>query len=259
MDEKMIVSHKHRYLFIEIPLTGSWSIHNELREFYGGEPILHKHASYPEAARLSFLKNEEYFVFATVRNPLDEVISGYHKVKNDHKGVFTDPAALGAGLVEPIDLEKFRFVQDNDADFATYFRRYHKRPFGSMIDFSANHLDYVLRFEHLQEGFSEVLERLGLEQVRPLPVSNKTKGRQASWTSYYSADIIEQAKKNFGGFMGRWDYTFPADWGEYHPGLQAQFADHLQFSARQIYLTRFRYDQGLSGRLARKIRATLVK
>ena len=104
-----------------------------------------------------------------------------------------------------------------------------------------------------------MLEWVGLEQVRPLPVSNKTKGRQATWTSYYSADMIKQAKKNFSGFMGRWDYTFPTAWGEYHPSLQAQFAARLQFSARQIYLTRFRYNQGVSGRMARKIRATLVK
>jgi len=47
----MIVSHRHRYLFIEIPLTGSWAIHRELREHYGGSPILHKHASYPEYRR----------------------------------------------------------------------------------------------------------------------------------------------------------------------------------------------------------------
>ena len=128
-----------------------------------------------------------------------------------------------------------------------------------MIDLSANHLDFVLRFEDLQEGFSEVLARLGIEQVRPLPVSNKTQGRRAAWISYYSVDMIEQAKKCFGGFMVRWGYTFPTAWGEYHPSLQMQIADRLHFSARQVYLTHFRYNQGSLGSLARKIRAILIK
>lgn len=37
----MIISHEHKYLFIEIPLTASWAVRKELCEFYGGEAILH--------------------------------------------------------------------------------------------------------------------------------------------------------------------------------------------------------------------------
>lgn len=42
----MVISHKHKYLFIEFPLTGSTSVSKALIENYDGERILHKHSSY---------------------------------------------------------------------------------------------------------------------------------------------------------------------------------------------------------------------
>lgn len=44
----MIISHKYRLLFIEVPLTASWAIHHELCNNYEGKPILHKHATYSD-------------------------------------------------------------------------------------------------------------------------------------------------------------------------------------------------------------------
>src|SRR2546426_260618 len=40
----LIVSHKHRYVFVELPRTGSTAVRHELRELYDGTPILHKHS-----------------------------------------------------------------------------------------------------------------------------------------------------------------------------------------------------------------------
>ena len=41
----MIISHRHRYLFVEVPHTGSHSIAEQLIRHYDGEPILRKHAN----------------------------------------------------------------------------------------------------------------------------------------------------------------------------------------------------------------------
>jgi len=49
----MVITRRHKYVFIETPITGSWAIRNELIEFYGGEPILHKHASYRQFAKVA--------------------------------------------------------------------------------------------------------------------------------------------------------------------------------------------------------------
>jgi hypothetical protein len=42
----MIISHEHRYLFIENPLTASWAIHVELCDRCGGEAILPNNANH---------------------------------------------------------------------------------------------------------------------------------------------------------------------------------------------------------------------
>ena len=87
----MIISHTHKYLFVEIPLTASYAIRHELCEYYGGVPILHKHASFPDFLQIAAPHERDYFVFATVRNPLDETVSRYCKLRCDHKGTFSDP------------------------------------------------------------------------------------------------------------------------------------------------------------------------
>lgn len=255
----MIISHQHRYVFIEVPLTGSWAIRHELCEHYGGEPILHKHAGYDEFSRQATPDEKRYFVFATMRNPLDAAVSHYFKLKTNHNGAFTDPQALVEMRVDRADLEKFRFIQETDASFADYFRRYHRNPFEGMIDHSANDLDFVIRYEHLQEDFSQVLNRLGLTQARPIPIINKTQERRSEWQTYYTADIIEQAKAKFGPAMRRWSYDFPVEWGPAKTSLPDELAYRTLALGRRIYLNHFRYNPGLAGRIARSLRAVLTK
>ncbi len=255
----MIISHQHRYLFIEVPLTASWAIRHELCEFYGGEPILHKHASHPEFLHAASPDEKDYFVFATVRNPLDKAVSRYFKLKTNHKGAFTDPEALKAGLVDSADLEKFRFIQQTDADFESYFLRYHRRPFSSMIDLSSGHLDFVIRSENLQSDFATVLRRLSLESVRPISVMNKTQNRRSDWRIYYTPATVELARRMFGPFMRRWAYKFPTEWGPTEASRQDEWAYKVLGMARRQYLLRFRYHPGVAGRAVRWLRAALIR
>jgi hypothetical protein len=255
----MVVSHLHKYLFLEIPLTGSWAIRSELCELYGGVPILHKHATYPEFLSSATAAERRYFVFATVRNPLDKLVSRYYKLKTDHKGAFSDPKSTERLTVDFSDRRKYEFITDTGATFATFLREFGRRPYGSFLDISADYVDFVIRFERLQEGFSEVLRLLGLEQVRRVPLVNKTRGRETDWVSYYTPDIIERAKKTCGPFMERWDYEFPPGWGEYKVSWITRAQDRLVSVLRTAYLTRFRYSNKPYARIIRRLRARLIK
>lgn len=254
----MIVSHKIRYLFIEIPLTGSWAIRHELCDLYDGESILHKHATYPEFRREVGAAANDYFVFATVRNPFDEVVSRYFKLKTDHKGVFSEEAHADALVSDYSDLKKYEFIHRTDASFEDFFRKYHNRTFGGMIDLTSKRYDYVIRYENLQEGFSEVLQTLGIKQKRPVPVSNKTKGRDVNWTTYYTPEVEEQAAKVFGPFCRKWGYDLPFGSGQ----AQDNPVDLLRFRAmnmmRSIYVSHFRYNDKGFARLARRLRAMML-
>jgi hypothetical protein len=255
----MIISHAHKYLFVEIPLTASYAVHRELCEYYGGVPILHKHASYADFLMVADPHERDYFVFATIRNPLDEAVSRYFKLKLDHKGTFSDPASVKDQRADYSDFRKHRYITENDLSFADYLCRYHRRPYWGMIHLSETGLDFVMRYENLQHDFSAALEKLGIRQERPIPVVNITPGRDSEWRTYYTAEIIEQAKRVFGPFMQEWDYSFPAEWGSYSPSWASTAEYNMTKAVAGLYVARFRYSQRFWARIVRQLRALLVR
>ena len=124
----MIISHKHKYIFVEIPRTASTAIATELCLNYDGQKILHKHSLYPEFLRIANDEEKTYFVFAGVRNPLDVIVGRYFKLKNDHKGIYTNPKfwRKNGGWLSSKDLEKFNWLKDTNADFPAFFKKYYK-------------------------------------------------------------------------------------------------------------------------------------
>jgi hypothetical protein len=211
--KSMIVSHKHKFLFIEIPLTASWAIHHELCQNFGGQPILHKHATYSEFLNHATDEELDYFVFATVRNPLDKIVSTYYKLKNDQKSVFSNVNSLPQGIVDFSDLNKYQYIKSYGIDFENYFRRFYKMPYSDMIDLSSKYLNYAIRYENIQQDFTNLLMKLGMEQIQPLPRTNETPGKSKDFLACYTAGIIPQAKRVCGPFMKKWDYQFPESWG----------------------------------------------
>ena len=71
----MMISHQHRYVYIEVPRTGSSAVRRELREMYDAEPILRKHATYRDFLRQASADEKTYFAFSGIRNPLDVAVT----------------------------------------------------------------------------------------------------------------------------------------------------------------------------------------
>lgn len=210
----MIISHKHRYLFVELPHTGTTAISKELCQYYDGSSILFKHATYRDFLRVATPEEKEYFVFSCIRNPLDDVVSYYFKYKNK-KFSFLKRNDKIRRLIYSFQQRKARAVLDEHIDFPTFFMRYYYLPYENWSGLDHHRFDAVLRFENLAEGFSEVLQRLGIPEVRPLPVIHKTVERENDFWSYYTSETWERAKWVFGPFMEKWGYTFPPEWGEW--------------------------------------------
>ena len=225
----MIVSHKHRFVFVEVPHTASHSIAEQLVAHYGGKPILRKHANVTQFMSSASTDERQYFKFATVRNPLDTATTDYAKLKNDHKGQFSNPRMLieNGGHVTRDHLREFRFIRDNDADFAVFFTHFRAKLYNNWFLVGDRHFDYVIRFERLQEGFSEMLRRINVEQAQAIPHVNRTKGKEKSYEEFFTPDIYPLAAACYGPFMEKWGYAFPAAWGE----VRVPRLSRLQFSA----------------------------
>jgi len=213
----MIISHKNKYLFVEVPQTGSVAISHELCDYYDGQTILEKHSFYSDFLKIASPEEKRYFVFAGVRNPLDDTVTWYYKLKTNYGQEFTDPDKRKRIklLRKFIGTRMFEDIHEAAMDFQTYFVKYYKFPYNNFASMIYGRYDYLIRFENLQEDFTRVLQLLGLEQKRLLPVRNWTKERGKNFLSYYTPEIIPRAKRVFGPFMKQWGYQFPPQWGEY--------------------------------------------
>ena len=254
----MIISHKYKYLFLETPHTGSTAISRELRENYAGVSILHKHAIYPEFLVVSSPEEKEYKVFAGIRNPLDEAVTQYFKYKTNHDGIYSNKSNLliNGGWVTPENLSRFRFIQETDADFETYFLKYYTRTYTNVISLAKNVLHFVIRFEHLQEDFGRALDHLGIEQVRPLPHTNSTSGRKRDYRSYYTPACYDRAHKVFGAYMQRWGYEFPRQWGVDTVSWPRQVSYRVQDALKRFYWVNILWG---TTRYARALRSLLMR
>jgi hypothetical protein len=232
----MIISHKHRYLFVELPRTGSTAISHELRTYYDGTPILHKHATYDAFLKIASAEERKYFVFAGIRNPLDDAVSLYCKLASGHHKIWTDPSRLKKKrLVDRVRLTMFHFVKENEADFPTYFKKFYKVPYNTWSDLSHRTFDFIIRFECLQEDFENALRLIGIEPKRSLPVVNKTNKPEENYLAYYTPEIIPRAKRVFGPYMRQWGYTFPREWGEAELSIWNQMEFELFNVFRRVY------------------------
>ncbi len=235
----MIISAKHRYVYVELPRTGSTATGKELLSQYDGERILRKHATYRDFLRVATEDEERYFVFAGIRNPLDDAVSHYFKLKTDHHNRFTDPVRrryrLGnkgsrqfretgtdprgekprrRSLGERLDNRRYHYIQRHNADFAEFFLRYYRLPYDNWSRLSHDDLDFVIRFENLQDDFARAIKLIGLELKRPLPIANKTAAKSGDYLEYYTPETIPRANRVFGPYLRCWGYSFPAGWSD---------------------------------------------
>ena len=228
----MVVSHKFKYVFIEVPSTGSTAISAELVNYYAGEKILRKHANFTEFRELYPREAREYFVFATVRNPLDMIVTEYTKMKGNHKEQYTTPKFFerNGGFVPDLQLEWFKFIQSGDAEFSDFFRRYRAAIYHNWFLVCHDRFDYIMRFENLTDEFAKALELIGIEAARPLQKVNKTRMKDRRFDEYYDETVHNLAWQAYGPFMRQWGYEPPEGW----QCERLSVAESLKYRAKEM-------------------------
>ncbi|UCG25568.1 MAG: hypothetical protein JSW55_06155 [Chloroflexota bacterium] len=233
----MIISHKFKYVFVALPRTGTTAVEKELKELYDGQPILKKHSTYHSFLQVASEEEKEYFVLSSIRNPMDDAVSRFFKIKSNHSFRHTRPKSIKRrkGAVERYEDLLFRYVQQSGADFPTFFKLAYRFPYDNWSSLNHQDFDFVIRFEHLPQDFSTALELMAIEQIRPLPVRNTTKMRDRDYLSHYTPEIRGQARRVFGPFMKQWGYEFPPEWGEAEVPWSHQVQYQWAHAVRSVY------------------------
>lgn len=207
----MIISHKYKYVFIELPRTGSTVIANELCRYYGGQTVLNTHATYRD-----FLKHypdlKHYYAFSSIRNPLDKTVSVYFKLKSYYKDniVFKRP---GRQILNFYMKKRRNFVFKTNASFSDFFLKFYKKPYDDWSSLDHKRLDFIIKYESIDADFALLLSKLKITQKRHLPKKNVTEGKRLVFWDYYESNVVKiRAKKIFNCYMQRWGYSFPSDW-----------------------------------------------
>jgi hypothetical protein len=239
----MIISHSHKYVFIQLPRTGSTAIGRELIKNYEGGRMLKKHSTYYDFLKQATPEEKRYFVFSCIRNPLDDAVSAYFKYRTNHLNRFTDAKFIrrNRGIVGRIDNQIYRFIHMHDADFPTFFMRYYRIPYNNWASLSHKRFNAIIRFEHLADDFAKAIHMMGIELKRPLPLVNKTDQRARDFTTYYTSETIARAKRVFGPFMRQWGYRFPPEWGEPQVSRWNQLEFRFYNLFRSFYWKHLRY------------------
>jgi len=220
----MVISHKYKYLFLELPRTGTTGLSAELCKHYDGELIHQKHTIYSKFHKNATDQEKEYFVFSCIRNPIDRTVSLFFhldktlesltiRIRNEKNFIKLLRYKFTYWYFE----RRYNYINNNKNDFSSYFLKYYKTPYVDWSVFNHKDFDFVIRFEHIQDDFKDLVNQLGMKFNRDLPIINKTKGRDKDYCQYFSDQAIERAKKVFGPFLDKWNYSFPDEWGNYRP------------------------------------------
>jgi hypothetical protein len=238
----VVISDANRYVFIEVPQTASSALADELIENYGGRRILRKHTDYSEFLRSASDEERAYAVLATVRNPLDIVVSKFAKARDNHRDRYKATRISGApwGYRFRPEAREYAFIAKNGPDFPAYVRRFYPRVYNGRACLLPQRA-HVLRYENLNDDLEAWLGAIGLRLLRQLPWRHVTGGRKKDFSEAFQGSLRAHAMRVFGPYMRTWGYEFPQEWLTSGPVSGNELAFKVDTALRRFYFRHIHY------------------
>ena len=206
----MIISARHKYVFVAVPKTGTHAVRHALRpHMVAGDmeqvglfvkrqfPVAqlarigHGHVSLQELqAYMDPQKFKEYFKFAFVRNPFDRFVSYCSFITREGGGFARDPQKVMR-----------RFLAEPPHEHVLF------RPQHSFMTDSEGELlvDYVGRVESMQESFDFIARKIGIPAIQLEKVNSS---ERAEYREYYDQELIDGVAKLYARDLELFGYAF---------------------------------------------------
>lgn len=199
------ISHRHRFVYFEVPKTGTTSMKGLLAQVAGAEKM---------PSRLGFLEYPDYRRFAFVRNPWDRLLSCYlDKIKKNQtfesqrftRGIpkkflkFGDAFYAGMSFVEFVRVVSR--IPDEYAD--GHFASQHPR----LVMNNELVIDHIGRFETFWPTVREFLELIGVKGEIEVPHLNSS-SRRIPYAQYYDEETIALVRERFAEDLRLFQYEF---------------------------------------------------
>lgn len=194
----MIISFKHKFVFIAISKTASHTFREALRPELGPRDweqcklfekrefpvkalaaVGHGHFTYAEIKPYLLPGMwDEFFTFCTIRNPFDRFVSHCCFIYRGTEELAKDPVGL---MKRVIDLPQHAGAFRPQTDYV----------------FDAKErlvVDKACRFESLQSEFNEVIDRIGL---KPKSLRHVNKSVHRPYQDYFDDELYQMVKQKY--------------------------------------------------------------
>ena len=190
----MLISHKHKFITINIPKTGSTSVNRVLRSHIHNNDVdicmLRKsgmrHATY-EQCIAKFPNCKNYFTFSFVRNPWDRMVSFWFFKKYNAINKIDESLTFKSFLTGDSYLDNNQWLNQT-----CYIKNFENKSF-------------IGRFENLQEDFDITCDKIGIPRQQ-LPHKNKTDHKH--YVEYYEDETREIIYKKCKSDIKMFGYKF---------------------------------------------------
>lgn len=198
----MIVSHKHKFVFIRPQKVGGTSLENAIDQLdpdskshdISSKKYIQQNTGYnldphhiPGVSVKKLMKHKNYkkfFKFSFTRNPWDRMVSLYKYLNK-----------MGCSNTQSCTLKEFIQQGDNSWWFGA---------FDNHIDFIGT-VDFIGRVETLQEDFDFICKKIGIPSV-DIPHKNKT--IHAHYSEYYDQESRDLVASRFEKDIRYFGYKF---------------------------------------------------
>jgi hypothetical protein len=138
------------------------------------------------------------FKFAFVRNPWDVQVSSYHHIRRERPHLLRDIGDFESFLRWKLDPQRpYHYIIDTSIELQSDY----------LIDLKGNSIvDYVGRYERLEEDFREVCRRIGI-RVPQLPHKRKARDR-SGYRKYYGEETTRLVAEHFKRDIEMFGYRF---------------------------------------------------
>jgi hypothetical protein len=207
----MILSHKHRFIFLAVPKTGTHAVRFALREHLGEtdeeqvQLFVQKELPYPEIARIrhGHIRWDEigavvpegvwagYFKFAFVRNPWERFVSYCAFMHRGTDAFSRDPRGLMRSVLDnPEHRQRVVFQPQHqficDAD-------------GKIM------IDHVGRQETMQDSYNVIADRIGVPRQE---LERKNASSHGPWRDYYDDELKRRVAELYARDIDVFGYSF---------------------------------------------------
>lgn len=207
----MIVSHRHKFIFMHLGRTGGRSLTMALAKHCGPDDVIstvsgrcgqnedgiRRHAPASEIRRqVGEDVWNEYFTFTIERNPWDKILSRYwvyagREDKKRYKRVYENIAG------RPLTFQQWFSMRVWQGRLLGLGHIRFPRHYGCYVENGRQTVDFIGRFESREQHLALLAERLRLPIDTSVWIGSKSRRDRAPYTEHYSPAMRRVVEKVF--------------------------------------------------------------